>query len=66
MPLETISANAKLVTKQKPLPNPKLALNIDIDDVTHFLLELDVLKCINPFLKLIDIAAVCSLEKFCG
>ncbi|MDX1787655.1 MAG: HD domain-containing protein [Psychrobacter sp.] len=47
MPLETISANAKLVTKQKPLPNPKLALNIDIDDVTHFLLELDALKRIN-------------------
>ena len=47
MPLETISANAKLATKQTPLPNPKLALNIDIDDVTHFLLELDALKRVN-------------------
>ena len=47
MPLETISANAKLATKQTPLPNPKLAANIDIDDVTHFLLELDALKRVN-------------------
>ena len=47
MPLETISANATLATKQTPLPNPKLALNIDIDDVTHFLLELDALKRVN-------------------
>ena len=47
MPLETISANATLATRQTPLPNPKLALNIDIDDVTHFLLELDALKRVN-------------------
>ena len=47
MPLETISANATLATKQTPLPNPKLAANIDIDDVTHFLLELDALKRVN-------------------
>ena len=47
MPLETISANAKLATKQTPLPIPKLAANIDIDDVTHFLLELDALKRVN-------------------
>lgn len=47
MPLETISANTILATKQTPLPNPKLAANIDIDDVTHFLLELDALKRVN-------------------
>ena len=29
------------------LTNPKSAANIDIDDVTHFLLELDALKRIN-------------------
>ena len=29
------------------LTNPKSAANIDIDDVTHFLLELDALKSIN-------------------
>ena len=33
--------------KPMPLPNLKFASKIDIDDVTHFLLELDALKRIN-------------------
>ena len=40
-------SNATLATKQKPLPDPTRASNIDIDDVTHFLLELDALKRVN-------------------
>ncbi|MGP4971456.1 HD domain-containing protein [Psychrobacter aquimaris] len=34
-------------TKPMPLPNLNLASKIDIDDVTHFLLELDALKRVN-------------------
>ncbi|WP_296191822.1 MULTISPECIES: HD domain-containing protein [Psychrobacter] len=40
-------SNATLATKQKPLPDPTRASNIDIDDITHFLLELDALKRVN-------------------
>ena len=42
-----MSSTAMPSTKQKPLANSKLASNIDIDDVTHFLLELDALKRVN-------------------
>ena len=42
-----MSSNATLATKQKPLPDPTRASNIDIDDITHFLLELDALKRVN-------------------
>ena len=57
MPLETMSSKSMPSkatlsttmpsTKQKLLTNPKLTANIDIDDVTHFLLELDALKRVN-------------------
>lgn len=40
-------SNATLATKQEPLPDPTRASNIDIDDITHFLLELDALKRVN-------------------
>lgn len=40
-------SNVTLSTKPMPLPDPTRASNIDIDDVTHFLLELDALKHIN-------------------
>lgn len=40
-------SNATLLTNQKLLSNSKQAENINIDDATHFLLELDALKRVN-------------------
>ena len=47
MLLKAMSSTAMPSNNQKPLANSKLASNIDIDDVTHFLLELDALKRVN-------------------
>ena len=40
-------SNTTLLTNQKLLSNSKQAENINIDDATHFLLELDALKRVN-------------------